>query len=76
MVQGTGRTLPGRIAAEIRPGHDITAILRCLEGVRGVHVGLASCKGEGRKEMLASMPRREEGTEGVESVNIDSNIRG
>lgn len=79
IAQGEARMLPQRIPAEISPGHDIATKLwqgRCWEGVRGLHVGLASCKAEGRKEMLASMPRRDEGTEGEVSVNIDSNIRG
>ncbi|KAK8393009.1 hypothetical protein O3P69_013207 [Scylla paramamosain] len=79
MAQASARTFPQRFSAETSPGHDIAAKLwggRCLEGVRGLHVGLVSCKAEGRKEMLASMPRRDEGTEGEGTIAIDSNIRG
>merc|ERR1712142_935834 len=43
---------------------------------RPLHVGLANLKAEDRKEMLASMPSKDEGTEGEVAIDIDSNIRG
>lgn len=78
-ARGVARSLTPRILVDGSPGHDIPRKLcegRCLEGVRGLHVSLAASKGEGRKEMLASMPRRDEGTEGEAAVSIDSSIKG
>lgn len=78
-ARGAAGALKRRIPAEGSPGHDIPRKLcagRCWEGVRGLHVSPAATKAEGRKEMLASMPRRDEGTEGEAAVSIDSSIRG
>ncbi|XP_050732183.1 28S ribosomal protein S11, mitochondrial-like [Eriocheir sinensis] len=78
-ARGAAGALTPRIPAEGSPGHDIPRKLcagRCWEGVRGLHVSPAVTKAEGRKEMLASMPRRDEGTEGEAAVSIDSSIRG
>ncbi|KAG0728025.1 28S ribosomal protein S11, mitochondrial [Chionoecetes opilio] len=79
IAQGGASTFPQRFPSEVSAGHDISTKLwpgTCWQGVRGLHVGFVTCKTEGRKEMLASMPRREEGTEGEVSVDIYSNIRG
>jgi len=43
---------------------------------RPLHLALANFKAEDRKEMLASMPSKDEGTEGEVAIDIDSNIRG
>lgn len=78
-ARGAAGALTARIPAEESLGGDILRKLcggRCWEGVRGLHVTPAASKAEGRKEMLASMPRRDEGTEGESAVSIDSSIRG
>lgn len=50
---------------------------RWLEGQsRPFHLALTNPKAEDRKEMLASMPAKDEGTEGEGVVDIDSNLRG
>lgn len=78
-ARGAARIFPEQIKGQIGPGHEIPTKFwpgRCLEGVRGVHFSQAVNKAEGRKEMLASMPRRDDGTEGEAARDIDSNIRG
>ncbi|XP_045602865.1 small ribosomal subunit protein uS11m [Procambarus clarkii] len=78
-AQVGARTLTPLKTTVVCSGHDIASKLkssRCLEQLRGVHVGLANTKAEDRKEMLASMPKMDEGTEGEVSIDIDSNIRG
>lgn len=78
-ARGTARSFPDVIKGQISSGHDIPTKFwpgMCMEGVRGVHVSQAVTKAEGRKEMLASMPQRDEGTEGEANRDIDSHIRG
>ena len=41
----------------------------------GLHTSGASLKSEGRKEMLASMPVKDEGTEGERTISMDSLIQ-
>jgi hypothetical protein len=38
---------------------------------RALHTSLPRCKVEDRKEMLASMPRKDDGTEGAKTFDID-----
>ncbi|KAK7079570.1 hypothetical protein SK128_026700, partial [Halocaridina rubra] len=40
-----------------------------------LHTSLAMAKVEDRKEMLGSMPKRDEGTEGEVSIDIDAGVR-
>ncbi|XP_068218495.1 uncharacterized protein mRpS11 [Palaemon carinicauda] len=41
-----------------------------------LHTSPTKVKAEDRKEMIASMPRKDEGTEGEKGVDVDSGIRG
>lgn len=43
---------------------------------RPLHGAALLRKAEDRKEMLASMPARDEGTEGEAAVDVDANLRG
>ncbi|KAK8724197.1 hypothetical protein OTU49_011265 [Cherax quadricarinatus] len=79
VAQVEARTLTAAKTAVVCPGHDICWKMkssRCVEQVRGVQAGATTYKTDDRKEMLASMPRRDEGTEGEAAVNIDSGMRG
>lgn len=46
-----------------------------MERLRTFHCGLPRRKAEDRREMLASLPAKDEGTEGERSVDIDSLIK-
>lgn len=41
----------------------------------GIHTSRACLKAEDRKEMLASMPVKDEGTEGERAISIDQLIQ-
>ena len=45
-----------------------------LPFIREFHIHDVNRKGEDRREMLASMPARDEGTEGEKGIDIDSSI--
>ncbi|XP_071533046.1 small ribosomal subunit protein uS11 [Panulirus ornatus] len=78
-AHGEFRTLNQLQTTSNWDGRDIASKLksaRCQDQLRAVHVGMVSWKAEDRKDMLSSMPKRDEGTEGEVAVDIDSNIRG
>ncbi|XP_066973486.1 small ribosomal subunit protein uS11m [Macrobrachium rosenbergii] len=68
--------------AEIRanvPAADIASKLslaRVADNYQCLHTSSTTAKAEDRKEMMASMPKKDEGTEGEVSVDIDSGIKG
>lgn len=41
----------------------------------GLHTTRTCCKAEDRKEMLASMPAKDEGTEGERTISMDQLIQ-
>lgn len=78
--RGAVRTAVEQRKREISVHQDIAAKLlagwRGCDGSRGVH-GTPSCyKSEDRKEMLASMPVKDEGTEGEVTQTLDTSLGG
>lgn len=62
-------------ALELNYGKQRNTWSRCLQYIREFHVSGANRKSEGRREMLASLPTRDEGTEGEKGVNIDFAVK-
>ncbi|KAK3875054.1 hypothetical protein Pcinc_020041 [Petrolisthes cinctipes] len=77
---GAVRTSVEQRNKEIRTHQDIAAKLlvgwRSCDGFRGLHVTPSCYKTQDRKEMLASMPVKDEGTEGEVTQGLDTSLEG